>query len=164
MFLFFFSARSSFWCSSPFFASSCFFLLFLLLALPCSFSAWSCSSGGYSLLPVLPFLLCLTLFMLSSVACLCTLFEVFFVASPAASHLPILLAWLGLVSSCAPFSFSCCQSPCLFVGFWLSCLLYPSSSSVSLHCSWGFLFFYCCSCLPSFFPCLRACDCLPWLR
>ena len=36
---FFFRARSSFWCSSPFFASACFFLLFLLLALPCSFSA-----------------------------------------------------------------------------------------------------------------------------
>ena len=35
VFLFFFSARSSFWCSSPSFS------FFLLLALPCYYSAWS---------------------------------------------------------------------------------------------------------------------------
>ena len=49
------------------------------------------------LLPVLPFLLCLILLMLRSVTCLSTLFAVFFVASPASSHLPIFLAWPGFL-------------------------------------------------------------------
>ena len=43
---FFFSARSSFWCSSPSFAWACFFFSFLLLALPFYYSAWSCGPGG----------------------------------------------------------------------------------------------------------------------
>ena len=74
----------------------------------------------------------LTLFRLRSVACLCALFADFFVAS---TNLPIFLVWLGFLV-CALLS----------VGFWSSCLLYPSSASVSIPCSWGFLFFHCCSC------------------
>ena len=35
--------------------------------------------------------------MLSSVACLCPLFADFFVVSPASTHLPIFLAWLGFL-------------------------------------------------------------------
>ena len=58
-----------------------------------------------SLLPVWPFLLCLTLFMLRSVACLCTLFEVS--VRLLLLLLVFLASWLGLVSSCAHFSFSC---------------------------------------------------------
>ena len=42
-------------------------------------------------------LLCLTLFMLRSVAGVCTLFADFFVVSPASTHLPLFLAWLGFL-------------------------------------------------------------------
>ena len=92
-----------------FLASACFFILFsapgpslLLLSLVLR-SRWI-----IPLLRVLPILglwvrslcwllLCLTLFMLRSVACLCTLFADFFVASPASPHLPIFLDWLGFL-------------------------------------------------------------------
>ena len=60
------------------------------------------------LLPVLPILqlwvrslrwllLCLTLFMLRSAACMCTLFADFFVAPPDSTHLPVFLDWFPRV-------------------------------------------------------------------
>ena len=60
------------------------------------------------LLPVLPILrlwvrslrwllLCLTLFMLRSAACMCTLFADFFVAPPDSTHLPAFLDWFPRV-------------------------------------------------------------------
>ena len=97
------------------------------------------------LLPVLPILLCLTLFMFRSVACLCTLFAVFFVASPASTHLPGLaclgflvcallflmltialsLCWLLVVLPPLPFLIACLNA--LFLGISLLLLLFLSS-------------------------------------
>ena len=116
-----------------------------------------------SLLPVWPFLLCLILFMLRSVACLCTLFAVFFVASPASTHLPIFLAWLGFLVCALLFLMLTIALSLLASGCPASSTLPHRSSRCPVHgdfsSSTAVPVF-----LPSFFPCLRACDCLPWLR